>query len=107
MHGIQLVTGVICCQTILLIRGAALTAVLLAALLAWSCTKPVPPVPTPSVEGAEEEVRSAILTAHRQALAEPNSGRASGHFGMVLQAHAHLQEAAAAYERAIRLEPKE
>jgi|SRR5579862_5619147 len=84
-----------------------LTASALAAIFTWSCAKPLPPIPTPSVQGIDPEVRDAIMTAYRQAVAEPASGRASGHFGMVLQAHSYFQKAELAYERAIRLEPKE
>jgi protein O-GlcNAc transferase len=64
-------------------------------------------VPTPQVTGFDLEVRDAILTAHKQALADPSSGQASGRLGMVLHAHAVYQTAALAYERAIRLEPKQ
>ena len=80
---------------------------MLAALLAWSCAGPVPPVPTVSVEGLDAEVRDAVLTAHQQAVAQPSSGQASGRLGMVLHAHALYQPAMLSYKRAIRLEPKE
>ena len=79
----------------------------LAALIAVSCKGPVPPVPAPRVEGFDAEVRDAILTAYRQAAAEPSSGQASGRLGMVLHAHGVYQTAAFCYQRAIRLEPKE
>lgn len=80
---------------------------ILAALFAASCGGPVPPIPTPAVDGFDAEVRDAILAAHRQAVAEPSSGQASGRLGMVLQAHALYQPATIAYRRAIRLEPNE
>ncbi len=79
----------------------------LAAGLACSCAGPVPPVPTPSVDGLEAEVRDAILSAHRQAVAQPESGQASGRLGMVLEAHALYQPAILSYKRAIQLEPDE
>lgn len=71
------------------------------------CEGPIPLVPSPQVEGFDPEVRDAILTAHQQAVANPSSGQASGRLGMVLHAHAVFQPALVAYERAIRLEPKE
>jgi tetratricopeptide (TPR) repeat protein len=79
----------------------------LAALLAWSCSSPVPPVPTVSLEGVDAEVRDAIQAARNQAEAQPKNGQACGRLGMVLQAHSLYQPAVLAYERAIRLEPKE
>jgi tetratricopeptide (TPR) repeat protein len=88
-------------------RRAALTVSILAALIAGSCAGPVPPVPTPAVEGFDPEVRDAISTAYGQAVTQPSSGQASGRLGMVLQAHAVYQPALLAYDRAIRLEPKE
>jgi protein O-GlcNAc transferase len=87
-------------------RMAWRTAILaFAALFAGSCAGPVPPIPTPSVEGFEAEVRDAILEAHRQAVAAPSSGQASGRLGKVL--HALYQPATLSYRRAIRLEPGE
>jgi tetratricopeptide (TPR) repeat protein len=80
---------------------------MLAALFAWSCASSVPPVPTLSVEGIDPEVREAILTARSQAVAQPKNGQASGRLGMVLEANALFPPAALAYQRAIRLEPKE
>jgi tetratricopeptide (TPR) repeat protein len=84
-----------------------LTALIVAALYCVSCAGPVPPIPTISVEGFDPEVRVAIETAHQQALAQPESGQASGRLGMVLHAHALYPSAALAYQRANRLEPKE
>jgi len=78
-----------------------------AALLAASCQGAIPPVPVPQVEGFDPEVRDAILTAYKRAVAEPSSGQASGQLGMVLQAHDVFPPAQLAYERAILLEPKE
>jgi tetratricopeptide (TPR) repeat protein len=98
--------GVIDCQQFVK-RGMAITATVLAALLAWSCAGSVPPVPTVPVRGVDAEVRDAILTARNQAEAQPNNGRASGRLGMMLQAHSLYQPAMLAYERAARLEPKE
>jgi tetratricopeptide (TPR) repeat protein len=77
------------------------------ALFVASCAGPVPPVPTVSVDGFDPEVRDVILTAQKQALAEPSNGQASGRFGMALHAHAVYPTAALAYLRSIRLEPKE
>src|SRR5215467_5847910 len=82
-------------------------AALVVSALAASCSGPLPPVPAPRVEGFDPEVRDAILTAYRQAAAAPESGQATGRLAMVLHAHAVYPAALAAYQRAIRLEPKE
>jgi tetratricopeptide (TPR) repeat protein len=95
------------CQTISMKRSVALTVSILAALYLWSCAGPVPPLPTLSLEGLDAEVRDAILTAQKLAVAAPSSGAASGHLGMVLQANSLNQPAMLSYQRAIRLEPKE
>jgi tetratricopeptide (TPR) repeat protein len=60
-----------------------------------------------AVEGSDPQVRDAVLAAQKQAVADPASGTASGHLGMVLQAHALYEPAAQCYRRAIRLEPNE
>jgi len=88
-------------------RVPALTVSILSSLFFWSCAGPVPPLPTVSLEGLDPEVRDAILTAQKQAVAAPSSGQASGHLGMVLQANSLDQPALLSYQRAIRLEPKE
>src|SRR5579863_6806875 len=88
-------------------RNAVPTVWILAALLTSSCSGPVPPVPTLSVDGFDPQVRDAVLTAQKQALADPASAAASGHLGMVLQAHALYEQAAVSYQRAIRLDSKE
>lgn len=80
---------------------------ILAAVLVSSCAGPVPPVPTVRVDGFDPEVRDAIQTAQQQAATDPSNAQASGRLGMVLQAHAVYQPAIQAYERAIRLDPKE
>ena len=82
-------------------------AALVAFALAVSCSGPVPPIPTPKVDGFDPEVRDAILTAYQQAVAAPESGQATGRLGMVLHAHAVYPTALAAYQRAIRLDPNE
>jgi tetratricopeptide (TPR) repeat protein len=79
----------------------------LAALFAWSCVNPVPPVPTVSVAAVDPDVRDAISKARAQAVAQPKNGQASGRLGMVLEANTLYAPAALAYQRAIRLEPKE
>jgi tetratricopeptide (TPR) repeat protein len=76
-------------------------------LVLCSCCSRVPPVPKPQVEGFDPEVREAVMTAYQQAVNQPSSGPASGRLGMVLHAHAVYAPAAAAYQRAIRLEPDE
>jgi cytochrome c-type biogenesis protein CcmH/NrfG len=83
------------------------TVAILSALVLRAGAQPIPPVPTPRVDGFDPEVRDAILTAYRQAESQPSNGQASGRLGMVLHAHAVYDQATAAYQRAIRLEPKE
>lgn len=86
-------------------RGIA--SVILAALIGLSCAKSVPPVPAVTVDGLDVDVRAAILKARDQAVAQPKSGEASGNLGMVLEAHTLYQPAALAYQRAVRLDPKD
>ncbi len=88
-------------------RTAMLTGAIAAVLVLCSCSSQVPPVPKPQVAGFDPEVRDAVLTAYQQAESEPSSGPASGRLGMVLHAHAVYPLAAAAYQRAIRLDPDE
>ncbi len=87
--------------------GPAVTFVVLAGLLASSCAKPIPPVPTVKVDALDADVRNAIETARNEALAQPKNGQASGRLGMVLEAHTLYQPAVLAFQRAIRLDPKE
>ena len=86
-------------------RGIA--AVILAALLQWSCAKSVPPVPAIQVEGLDSDVRNAIQKAHDEAVAQPKSAQASGSLGMVLEAHSLYQPAVGAFQRAVRLDSKD
>jgi len=86
-------------------RGIA--SVVLAALLELSCTKSVPPVPAITVDGLDADVRTAILKSRDQAVAQPKRAEASGALGMVLEAHTLYQPAALAYQRAVRLDPKD
>src|ERR1700733_15036361 len=86
-------------------RGIA--SVILAALLELSCAKSVPPVPAIAVDGLDADVRNAILKARDQALAQPKSAQASGSLGMVLEGHTLYQPAVPAYQRAVRLDPKD
>jgi len=88
-------------------RGALVTIATLGALWVFSCGSPVPPVPTVQVDGLDADVRDAIQKARDEALAQPKSGQASGRLGMVLEAHTLYQPAALAFQRAVRLEPKE
>src|ERR1700722_14570650 len=88
-----------------MMRGIA--AVILAALLQWSCAKSVPPVPAIQVEGLDSDVRNAIQKAHDEAVAQPKSAQASGSLGMVLEAHTLYQPAVGAFQRAVRLDSKD
>jgi tetratricopeptide (TPR) repeat protein len=88
-------------------RGAAIALVIFALLAELWCAGSVPPVPPVPLDGLDADVRGAIQKAQRDAAAEPKNGQASGRLGMVLQAHGLYQPAVLAYQRAIRLEPKE
>jgi tetratricopeptide (TPR) repeat protein len=88
------------------IRVGALAA-LLAGVFTVSCSRPIPPVPAVSLDGLDADVRVAIEKARDEAVAQPRSGQASGRFGMVLEAQTLYLPAALAFERAIRLDPKE
>jgi tetratricopeptide (TPR) repeat protein len=88
-----------------MLRGVA--SVILAALLELSCAKSVPPVPAITVDGLDADVRSAIVKARDEAVAQPKSAQAAGNLGMVLEAHTLYQPAALAYQRAVRLDPKD
>lgn len=79
----------------------------LAALMATSCANSVPPVPALNVNGLDADVRTALSKARDQAVAQPKSAEASGDLGMVLEAHTLYQSAALAYQRAVRLDPKD
>ncbi len=80
---------------------------ILAALLELSCAKSVPPVPIVQVDGLDGDVRNAILKARDEAVAQPKSAQASGSLGMVLEAHTLYQPAVLAFQRAVRLDPKD
>lgn len=88
-------------------RQVVLGVVMAAALTVPSYAGPVPPIPDPSVEGFNPDVRDAVVEAHKQAVAEPTNGKATGHLGMVLQAYELYAPAALAYQRAALLEPDE
>ncbi len=88
-------------------RGAVLGFAILAALVQFSCAKSIPPVPSVPLNGLDADVRSAISKARDEAVAQPKSGQASGRLGMVLEAHQLDQAAVLAYQRAVRLDPKE
>ncbi len=81
--------------------------VILAALLELSCAKSIPPVPAVTVDGLDTDVKNALLKSRDEALAQPKSAEASGNLGMVLEAHTLYQPAALAFQRAVRLDPKE
>jgi tetratricopeptide (TPR) repeat protein len=86
-------------------RGIA--SVILAALLELSCAKSIPPVPAITVDGLDADVRSALVKARDAAVVQPKSAQAVGNLGMVLEAHTLYQPAALAYQRAVRLDPKD
>ena len=91
------------------IASVALAALIgtLAAFTEMSCAKSVPPVPSLTVDGLDADVRTALIKARDRAVAQPKSGEASGNLGMVLEAHTLYQPAALAYQRAVRLDPKD
>lgn len=77
------------------------------ALFQLFCSGSIPPVPPVTLDGLDADVRGVIQKARDQAVAQPKSGQASGYLGMVLEAHTLYQSAVPAYERAVRLDPKE
>src|SRR5579862_489434 len=87
-------------------RGIACV-ILATLLMLLSCAKSVPPVPAISVDGLDSDVKSAIVKARDQAVAQPKSAQASGTLGMVLEAHTLYLPAVAAYQRAVWLDPKD
>ncbi len=87
--------------------AAALGLSICATAFVASCGGPIPAIPSVSADGFQSEVREAIASAQSQAQASPSDGQASGHYGMVLQAHSLYQPAAICYRRAIRLQPDE
>jgi tetratricopeptide (TPR) repeat protein len=88
-------------------RGVAIAVVLLASLPHFSCTRSIPPVPSVTLDGLDADVRTAIVKARDQALAQPKSAEASGTLGMVLEAHTLYRPAVPAYQRAAGLDPKD
>ena len=87
--------------------SVGMLAALSAVVFDVSCARPIPPVPAVSLDGLDPDVRVAIENARDQAVAESKSGQTSGRFGMVLEAQTLYAPAALAFERAIRLDPKE
>jgi len=92
---------------ITIVAAAALLAGLSSVLLTVSCARPVPPVPSVPLSGLDADVRAVIQKARDEAVAQPESGQATGRLGMVLEAHTLYQPAVLAFQRAIRLEPNE
>jgi protein O-GlcNAc transferase len=88
-----------------MMRGIA--SVILAALLELSCAKSVPPLPAINAEGLDADVKNAILKARDEAVAQPKSAQAAGNLGMILEAHTLYLPAASAFQRAVRLDPKD
>lgn len=88
-------------------RTVVIAVVTAAAFTAAASAASVPPIPDPSVDGFKPEVRDAVVEAHKQAVAEPASAKATGHLGMVLQAYDLYAPAVLAYERAAQLDPDE
>jgi tetratricopeptide (TPR) repeat protein len=82
-------------------------ALLAGLLLTVSCARPVPPVPTVPLAGLDADVRGAIEKAYDEAVAQPQSGQATGRLGMVLEAHTLYEPAVLAFQRAIVVDPKE
>ncbi len=61
-------------------------------------------IPTPSVVSPEPRVRAAIEDARSAVSSDPENASIWGRYGMVLEAHRHLTEAAAAYRQAQKLD---
>ena len=64
-------------------------------------------VPTPAALSPEPRVRAAIEDARAAVQRDPKSASTWGRYGMVLEAHRHLTEAAVAYREAQKLDLNE
>ena len=84
---------------VLAAAGAALGAL----LLLW----PSVPIPNPDRDGMPAVVARALGEARQRVLADPESAEAWGTFGAVLDAHEMYDDAAACYDRARILAPRE
>jgi tetratricopeptide (TPR) repeat protein len=82
----------------------ALFALVLAPALAVAAGA-VPPLP--DLAGAEPRVAAKITGLHRALEQKPDDGEAWGRYGMALDAHRYAPAAAAAYQRAAQLDPKD
>jgi tetratricopeptide (TPR) repeat protein len=88
--------------------AAASSSLLLAAMVALArvaAAAAVPPLP--DLAGAEPRVAAKIADLHRALEQKPGDGEAWGRYGMTLDAHRYAQAAAAAYQRATELDPRD
>ncbi len=92
-------------------RAAAVVLVLAAVLLVAGdgarTPRPDRPVPDPETSSMQPRVAQRIIEARVAVLADPASAEAWGRFGAVCDAHRLYDEAAACYERAAGLDPRD
>ncbi len=87
--------------------GAALLGGLLLARLAFPPSLDLAEVPGSSASERDERVRAKVEEARQAVAGNPRSGAAWGRLGSVLLAHEREAAAAAAYQRAVELDPGE
>lgn len=87
--------------------GAALLGGLFVARLVFPPTLDLAEVPGSSAGERDQRVRAKVEDARQAVAADPRSGSAWGRLGSVLHAHEREAAAAAAYQRAVELDPDE
>lgn len=87
--------------------GAALLGGLLLARLAFPPSLELAEVPGSSASERDARVRAKVEEARQAVAADPRSGSAWGRLGSILLAHEREAAAAAAYQRAVELDPDE
>ena len=87
--------------------GVALLGGLLLARLAFPPSLDLAEVPGASASERDERVRAKVEEARQAVAGDPRSGSAWGRLGSVLLAHEREAAAAAAYQRAVELDPDE
>ena len=87
--------------------GATLVGVLLLARLAFPPSLDLAEIPGSSASERDERVRAKVEEARQAVAGDPRSGAAWGRLGSVLLAHEREAAGAAAYQRAVELDPDE
>ena len=87
--------------------AAVLILLLLSGHLYHRFSRPSPPPPDVDLEGVDPAVASAVSQALERVRQSPHSAEAWGKAGMVLMVHQIQPQAAACFDRAERLDPRE